>query len=120
LSPRPHNSGHHTIESIVTSQYEQMLRAIFNFPLGSTQLKLPAVMINLLGEPEHTGPVKYEGLTECMGIEGVKIHFYGKKTTMPFRKMGHVTVLASTINEAKEKAELVKQKLKVKSWKNQL
>jgi 5-(carboxyamino)imidazole ribonucleotide synthase len=115
VAPRPHNSGHHTIESIVTSQYEQLLRAIFNFPLGSTQLKLPAVMINLLGEPDFSGAVKYEGLTECMGIEGVKIHLYGKKTTQPFRKMGHVTVLASTINKAKENAEIVKHKLKVKS-----
>jgi 5-(carboxyamino)imidazole ribonucleotide synthase len=118
VAPRPHNSGHHTIESIITSQYEQLLRAIFNFPLGSTQLKLPSVMINLLGEPDNYGAVKYEGLTECMSIEGVKIHLYGKKTTIPFRKMGHVTILASTIIEAKEKAELVKQKLKVKAWKN--
>jgi 5-(carboxyamino)imidazole ribonucleotide synthase len=115
-APRPHNSGHHTIESIITSQYEQLLRAIFNFSLGSTLLKLPSVMINLLGEPGHEGPVKYEGLTECMGIEGVKIHLYGKKTTRPFRKMGHVTVLAKTIEDAKERADLVKQKLKVKSW----
>ena len=118
IAPRTHNSGHHTIESVMTSQYEQHLRAIFNFPLGSTQLKLPAVMINLLGEADHEGAVKYEGLTECMSIEGVKIHLYGKKTTKPFRKMGHVTVLASTIDEAKEKAEIVKQKLKVKAWKN--
>ena len=116
VAPRPHNSGHHTIESVVTSQFEQLLRAIFNFPLGSTQLKLPSVMINLLGEPGYEGAVKYEGLTECMGIEGVKIHLYGKKITKPFRKMGHVTILAFTIEEAKLKADMVKQKLKVKSW----
>lgn len=116
IAPRPHNSGHHTIESIITSQFEQHLRAIFNFPLGSTQLKMPAVMINLLGEPNYEGAVKYEGLTESMSIDGVKIHIYGKKKTKPFRKMGHVTVLASTIKEAKEKAEIVKQKLKVKAW----
>jgi 5-(carboxyamino)imidazole ribonucleotide synthase len=115
-APRPHNSGHHTIDSVITSQYEQLLRAIFNFSLGSTQLKLPSVMINLLGEEGYDGSVKYEGLTECMGIEGVKIHLYGKKMTRPFRKMGHVTVLAKTIEEAKEKADMVKQKLKVKSW----
>jgi 5-(carboxyamino)imidazole ribonucleotide synthase len=115
IAPRPHNSGHHTIESIITSQYEQLLRAIFNFPLGSTYLKLPAVMINLLGEEGFEGNVKYEGLTEALAIEGVKIHLYGKKTTKPFRKMGHVTVLASTIEEASVKAELVKQKLKIKS-----
>jgi 5-(carboxyamino)imidazole ribonucleotide synthase len=116
IAPRPHNSGHHTIESVVTSQFEQLLRAIFNFPLGSTQLKMPSVMINLLGEPEYQGVVRYEGLTECMGIEGVKIHLYGKKITKPFRKMGHVTILASSIEEAKLKASIVKQKLKVKSW----
>lgn len=120
IAPRTHNSGHHTIESIITSQFEQQLRAIFNFPLGSTNLKTPAVMINLLGEPGHEGPVKYEGLTECMAIEGVKIHLYGKKVTKPFRKMGHVTVLAPNVAEAIEKAEKVKQKLKVKSWQNQL
>lgn len=116
IAPRPHNSGHHTIESVITSQYEQLLRAIFNFPLGSTQLKMPSVMINLLGEPNYEGSVKYEGLTDCMSIEGVKIHLYGKKKTKPFRKMGHVTVLAASIEEAKKKASIVKQKLKVKSW----
>ena len=116
IAPRAHNSGHHTIESAITSQFEQQLRAIFNLPLGSTKLKLPAVMINLLGEPGFEGKVKYEGLTECMAIEGVKIHLYGKKITKPFRKMGHVTVLAPTIDEAKRKADLVKQKMKVVSW----
>lgn len=116
IAPRPHNSGHHTIESAITSQFEQQLRAIFNLPLGSTNLKLPAVMINLLGEPGFEGKVKYTGLTECMAIEGVKIHLYGKKITKPYRKMGHVTVLAPTIDEAKIKADIVKQKMKVVSW----
>lgn len=116
IAPRPHNSGHHTIESIITSQYEQMLRAIFNFPLGDTHIKKPSVMLNLLGEPGFEGKVKYEGLTECMKIDGVKIHLYGKKFTKPYRKMGHITILASSIDEAKLKAEIVKQKIKVKSW----
>ena len=116
IAPRPHNSGHHTIESAITSQFEQQLRAIFNLPLGSTKLKLPAVMINLLGEPGYEGKVRYEGLTECMAVEGVKIHLYGKKITKPFRKMGHITVLAPTIEEAKDKADFVKQKMKVVSW----
>ena len=116
VAPRPHNSGHHTIESIITSQYEQLLRAIFNFALGSTQIKMPSVMINILGQPGYEGPVRYEGLSECIGIEGVKIHLYGKIKTMPFRKMGHVTILSATIEEAKEKAMIVKQKLKVISW----
>jgi 5-(carboxyamino)imidazole ribonucleotide synthase len=116
IAPRPHNSGHHTIESVITSQFEQLLRAIFNFPLGSTRLKSPAVMINLLGEQGYEGKVKYEGLTEAMAIEGVKIHLYGKKITKPFRKMGHVTILARSVEEAIKNAEIVKQKLKIKSW----
>ncbi len=115
VSPRPHNSGHHTIESAVTSQYEQHLRAIFGFPLGSTELKRPAVMVNLLGEKGHTGKVKYEGLTKSMAIPGVKIHIYGKKQTRPFRKMGHITVVACSTEQAKKYAAKVKEILKVKS-----
>lgn len=117
MAPRPHNSGHHTIESIITSQFEQHLRAILNLPLGSTKIKLPSVMINILGEKGYEGPVVYEGLTESMAIEGVKIHLYGKKTTRPYRKMGHVTVLSSSLECALKKAEKVKQLVKVKSWK---
>ncbi len=113
VAPRTHNSGHHTIESVVTSQFEQMLRAIFDLPLGSTRLKLPAVMINLLGEPGHQGPVKYEGLTEAMAVAGTKLHLYGKRETRPFRKMGHVTVVAQSLDEAKSRADQVKHILKV-------
>ncbi|MBE0646050.1 MAG: 5-(carboxyamino)imidazole ribonucleotide synthase [Bacteroidetes bacterium] len=116
VAPRAHNSGHHSIESVITSQFEQQLRAIFNFPLGSTRLKMPAVMVNLLGEPDCSGAVRYEGMTECMGVDGVKIHLYGKTHTRPFRKMGHVTVMAPTLEEAMEKASVVKQTLKVRSW----
>ena len=117
VAPRPHNSGHHTIESIITSQFEQHLRAILNLPLGSTKLKLPSVMINILGAEGYEGPVFYEGLTESMAIDGVKIHLYGKKITKPYRKMGHITVLSSTLECALKKAEKVKQLIKVKSWK---
>ncbi len=116
IAPRPHNSGHHTIESIITSQFEQHLRAILNLPLGSTKLKLPSVMINILGSDGYEGPVIYEGLTESMAIEGVKIHLYGKKITKPYRKMGHLTVLSSSPECAMKKAEKVKQLIKVKSW----
>jgi 5-(carboxyamino)imidazole ribonucleotide synthase len=116
VAPRPHNSGHHTIESIITSQFEQHLRAILNLPLGSTRIKLPSVMINVLGEEGHDGPVKYEGLTESMAIDGVKIHLYGKKITKPYRKMGHVTVMSSSLECALKKAEKVKKYIKVKSW----
>jgi 5-(carboxyamino)imidazole ribonucleotide synthase len=116
MAPRPHNSGHHTIESIITSQFEQHLRAILNLPLGSTKIKLPSVMINILGEAGYEGPVLYEGLTESLAVEGVKIHLYGKKTTKPYRKMGHVTVLSSSLECALAKAAKVKQLIKVKSW----
>jgi 5-(carboxyamino)imidazole ribonucleotide synthase len=117
IAPRPHNSGHHTIESIITSQFEQHLRAILNLPLGSTKLKLPSVMINILGADGYEGPVMYEGLTESMAIDGVKIHLYGKKITKPYRKMGHVTILSSLLECALIKAEKVKQLIKVKAWK---
>lgn len=116
MAPRPHNSGHHTIESIITSQFEQHLRAILNLPLGSTKLKLPSVMINILGADGYEGPVIYEGLTESMAIDGVKIHLYGKKITKPYRKMGHVTIVSSSPECALKKAEKVKQLIKVKSW----
>lgn len=117
IAPRPHNSGHHTIESIITSQFEQHLRAILNLPLGSTEIKISSVMINILGAEGYEGPVLYEGLTQCLAIEGVKIHLYGKKITKPYRKMGHVTILSPSIERALKNAEMVKQLIKVKSWK---
>ena len=115
VAPRPHNSGHHTIESVTTSQFEQHLRAILKLPLGSTKLIMPAVMLNLLGEEGYEGPVMYEGLIESMAIEGVNVHLYGKKITRPFRKMGHVTVISATTEEAVEKAEKIMNLIKVKS-----
>ena len=115
VAPRPHNSGHHTIDAAETSQFEQHLRGIMNFPLGSTRLKSPAVMLNLLGEPDFVGDVHYEGLEKCLAIEGVHVHLYGKKQTKPFRKMGHVTVTADTLEVAKKKADFVKNNLKVKA-----
>jgi 5-(carboxyamino)imidazole ribonucleotide synthase len=113
VAPRPHNSGHHTIDSCYTSQFEQHLRAILNLPLGSTKMKMASVMVNLLGEPGFSGPVKYEGLEQCLAMEGVKVHLYGKKETKPFRKMGHVTVLDADLEMAKAKARKVKEILKV-------
>lgn len=115
IAPRPHNSGHQTIESSETSQYEQHLRGILNFPLGSTKVKIPSVMINLLGSEGYTGDAYYENIEECMAHEGVHVHIYGKKQTKPFRKMGHVTVTNSSLKKAKKIAQWVKQTLKVKS-----
>ncbi|MFN8301162.1 MAG: 5-(carboxyamino)imidazole ribonucleotide synthase [Saprospiraceae bacterium] len=113
VAPRPHNSGHHTINSAPTSQFEQHLRAICGLPLGPTEQLCPAVMINLLGEPGYKGPVRYDGVEECLAIGGVHIHLYGKALTSPFRKMGHVTVTGQSLAEALDKARLVKEKLKV-------
>lgn len=117
-APRPHNSGHHTIESNYTSQYEQHVRAILDLPLGSVHARSAAVMVNLLGEDGHTGYVCYEGIEDCMAIEGVYVHIYGKKQTRPFRKMGHVTIVADSLAQAKEKAIFVKENLKVVTCKN--
>lgn len=115
VAPRPHNSGHHTIDSAPTSQFQQHLRAICNLPLGSTVQLMPAVMLNLLGEPGHKGPVRYEGVEECLALDGVHIHLYGKALTSPFRKMGHATITAETAEQAIAKAQFVKNTLKVVS-----
>lgn len=115
VAPRPHNSGHQTIEANITSQYEQHLRAILNLPLGATTALCPSVMVNLLGEDKHTGLARYVGLEETLAMSGVKLHLYGKKYTKPFRKMGHVTVLGEELEEVKEKARRVKETLKVKA-----
>jgi len=113
VAPRPHNSGHQTIEGNITSQYEQHLRAIFNLPLGDTSILIPSAMVNLLGEEGHTGDAQYAGIEELMATKGVHIHLYGKKKTKPFRKMGHVTVVDENIESLKEKANFVKETLKV-------
>lgn len=114
IAPRPHNSGHQSIEGNYTSQYEQHLRAIFNLPLGDTRSISNAVMINLLGEKGFEGLAEYEGLNEILKIEGVYVHLYGKKITKPFRKMGHVTILDDDREKAIEKAKIVKDTIKVK------
>ena len=115
VAPRPHNSGHHTIEANITSQYQQLLRSIFGLPLGSTALSTTSMMVNLLGEDDYTGEAIYEGLPECLAIEGVYVHLYGKKITKPFRKMGHVTIVDSDAAKAREKANFVKDNLKIKA-----
>jgi 5-(carboxyamino)imidazole ribonucleotide synthase len=112
-APRPHNSGHHTIESNYTSQFEQHLRAILNLPLGSTKLISPSVMINLLGHPNYEGSAKYTNLNSCLELDQVYVHIYGKKITKPYRKMGHVTVMDNTIEKAKAKATFIKNNLTV-------
>ena len=115
IAPRPHNSGHHTIECCNTSQYAQHLRSILNLPLGDTTLVNPGAMINILGEKGFTGPAIYEGLEKILGISGVHPHIYGKSDTKPFRKMGHVTITGSTLLEVKRIADEVKETIKVKA-----
>jgi 5-(carboxyamino)imidazole ribonucleotide synthase len=115
IAPRTHNSGHQTIEANITSQFEQHLRAILNMPLGSTEMKIPSAMVNLLGEDGYSGMAKYEGLDEVLAVEGAHVHLYGKKLTKPFRKMGHVTIVDHDMERLKEKANFVKNTLKIKA-----
>jgi 5-(carboxyamino)imidazole ribonucleotide synthase len=113
IAPRPHNSGHQTIEANVTSQYQQHLRAILNLPLGNTEMIHPSAMVNVLGEDGFSGLAKYNGLEQVLNIPGVYVHLYGKKLTKPFRKMGHVTVVDKDVERLKETTKFVKQTLKV-------
>jgi 5-(carboxyamino)imidazole ribonucleotide synthase len=113
VAPRPHNSGHQTIEASYTSQFEQHLRAILDLPLGRTDSKVGGVMVNLVGAEGHTGNVVYKNIENIMTMDGVTPHIYGKKQTRPFRKMGHVTIVNEDLNEARRIAEEVKKSIKV-------
>lgn len=113
IAPRPHNSGHHTIEANVTSQFEQHLRAILNLPLGDTAIIKAGVMVNLLGDFGYEGTAIYQGIEDVLKFSGVYLHLYGKENTKPFRKMGHATIVDDDILKAKQKAKLVKHTLKI-------
>lgn len=113
VAPRPHNSGHHTIESSYTSQFEQHLRCVLNLPLGNTENKVAGVMVNLVGAEGFNGNVVYENIEQIMKMPGVTPHIYGKKQTRPYRKMGHVTIVNEDLNEARQIAENVKNSIKV-------
>jgi 5-(carboxyamino)imidazole ribonucleotide synthase len=115
MAPRPHNSGHIFSDTSWTSQFEQHLRAVMGFPLGETELRQPGVMINLVGDPEHEGPVAYEGVAQAMSEPGVYLHLYGKKTTRPNRKMGHVNIVAHSLVEARSRARNLAENIKIKS-----
>ena len=117
VAPRPHNSGHYSIEASYTSQFENHLRAILNLPLGNTDSKVAGIMVNLVGEVGFSGNVVYENINEILDIDGVTPHIYGKKQTRPFRKMGHVTIVNENMMEARRIAEQVKQTIKVVSEK---
>ncbi len=113
VAPRPHNSGHQSIEGNYTSQFDQHLRSILNLPLGKTDRTQPSVMVNLLGEKGCEGDAIYKGIEKVMAMDGVNIHLYGKAKTKSYRKMGHVTILAETLEEAKETAKKVKESIKI-------
>ncbi|AEH01358.1 5-(carboxyamino)imidazole ribonucleotide synthase [Lacinutrix sp. 5H-3-7-4] len=113
VAPRPHNSGHQTIEASYTSQFEQHIRAILNLPLGNTDSKLGGIMVNLVGAENYTGDVVYKNIADIMEMDGVTPHIYGKKQTRPFRKMGHVTIVNKDLNVARQVAEKVKNTIKV-------
>ncbi|WP_027001748.1 5-(carboxyamino)imidazole ribonucleotide synthase [Hugenholtzia roseola] len=113
VAPRPHNSGHATIEGNFTSQYEQHLRTLLNLPLGDTALRSPSAMVNLLGAEGHQGKAHYEGMAQILAQKGFYVHLYGKAQTRPWRKMGHVTILAEEAAELAQKVAFVKQHLRV-------
>jgi len=114
IAPRPHNSGHQSIEGNFTSQYEQHLRAILDLPLGNSDIKIASAMVNLLGEDGYTGDARYEGLSEALKIPGVSVHLYGKHTTKPFRKMGHITISDPNLESLRAKIKEVTKTVKVK------
>ncbi|MFY8066260.1 MAG: 5-(carboxyamino)imidazole ribonucleotide synthase [Flavobacterium sp.] len=113
VAPRPHNSGHYSIEASYTSQFENHLRAILNLPLGNTDSKVAGIMVNLVGAEGYSGNVIYENIEKIMAIDGVTPHIYGKRETRPFRKMGHVTIVNEDMNEARRIAEEVKNTIRV-------
>lgn len=114
-APRVHNSGHHTIEANYCSQYDMLLRILLNYPLGNTKAILPSAIVNLIGENGYEGKAQYENLQEVLKMENVFVHLYGKQTTKPGRKMGHVTIISNDYVELKHKANKIKHTLKVKS-----
>lgn len=113
VAPRPHNSGHVTIETSYTDQFEQHIRALLDLPLGCSSNKISGVMVNLVGAKSYNGLVQYKQINEILNMAGVTPHIYGKKETRPFRKMGHVTIINKDIDEARKTAEIVKKTIEV-------
>jgi len=114
VAPRPHNSGHYTIEACETSQFEQHIRVLADLPLGSSRQIVPALTMNIIGEPDSFGKPVYEGLNDIMAVDGVNVHIYGKKLVKPFRKMGHITIVDFDRKRLLEKANFIKKVFKVK------
>jgi 5-(carboxyamino)imidazole ribonucleotide synthase len=108
-APRPHNTGHHTIEANGTSQFAQLWRALLGLPLGDTALRQPAAMVNLVGPAGYTGPAYYPGLEAVLALPNTYVHLYGKAESRPFRKMGHITLLANHPEELEERVHHIKK-----------
>lgn len=113
-APRPHNSGHVTMEASATSQFLQYYRILSGFPLGSTELLRPARMVNLLGEAGASGVPVYDGLEQALAVPGVAVHLYGKREVRSFRKMGHLTAVGATVEEAMARAEQARAMMKIR------
>jgi 5-(carboxyamino)imidazole ribonucleotide synthase len=113
IAPRPHNSGHFSIEACASSQFDQFVRILLGLPLGSPELLRPAMMVNLLGEEGASGEAEYQGLEKALAVPGVSLHLYGKREVRPFRKMGHLTALGATVGEAIERAETARSAIKI-------
>lgn len=113
MAPRPHNSGHHSIEGCKTSQFEQLARILAGMPLGKTSLIKPCAMINILGSEGFEGKYELAGEAEALNIKDVYIHMYNKQISKPNRKLGHVTILTNAVSELDEKAGKVRQLLKI-------
>jgi len=113
VAPRPHNSGHYSIEASYTNQFEQHIRAILGLPLGKTDSKVAGIMVNLVGAEGHTGDVVYQNMEQILEMDGVTPHIYGKRQTRPFRKMGHVTIVDEDMARARAVAQKVKETIKV-------
>ena len=113
VAPRPHNSGHYSIEASYTDQFEQHLRAILGLPLGKTESTVAGVMVNLVGAEDYVGNVLYKNIEKIIAMDGVTPHIYGKKQTRPFRKMGHVTIVNEDVDKARVIAEKVKKTIQV-------
>ena len=113
IAPRPHNSGHYSIEACSVSQFEQHIRAILGLPLIEPKLLSPVVMINILGIPNYSGEYSLKGIEKAFSVPGLKLHLYGKRISKPQRKLGHITVTAEKIEEALSRARRVKKLLTI-------
>ncbi|MBC8299157.1 MAG: 5-(carboxyamino)imidazole ribonucleotide synthase [Flavobacteriaceae bacterium] len=115
VAPRPHNSAHYSIEACTNSQFEQHIKSILDLPLGCSKSNIYAIMVNLVGEKGFSGPVVYSGIEEAMQYDNVSVHIYGKSETKPNRKMGHATILDTSLKNGLSRAKSIKKIIKIKT-----